>query len=399
MSWYKHRRVLASVALAIFVSGLAFSQVAAQGARPDIRSKFRSGDSIVISAGEVVPHDLYLVGGTVRVEGRVEGDLFVAGGTIDITGPVTGDLFIGGGTVNVSSTVGRHLRVGGGNVSINGPVQLDALVGAGTLVVGSAARIEGDLIFSAGQTTLNGAVAGSVLGSTQVYAKAGTVAGVEEVNLVQTQPAPAPEPAVDLAAEALDQVQRYVGIVIAGALLLWLTPGLMQAAAVRIREQPLPTFGAGALGFVGFFPAMLAVVIAMILIAIPLGFLGLGRLVFALVAGVLLGSASLGLAFALLLMFIAAAVVGLSIGQLGMERTNVLSGAGSYVALALGVLAIVIATAIPIVGWWVNAVVVLFGLGALLVATWRRVRRPAALAQPAASGPSSAGAIGPLATS
>jgi cytoskeletal protein CcmA (bactofilin family) len=365
-------RFVAACAVAIMLLSLAFAEVGAQSAAGGIRAKFRSGDTVIIPASETVAHDLYVVAGTVRIEGRVEGDLIVAGGTVDVSGAVTGDLFAAGGTVNVSGAVGRHLRVAGGDVSLNGPVQLDVLAGAGTLRVGSGARLNGDLIFSAGQVSLNGAVEGSVLGSAQMYTKGGTVAGTEEVTLTPSQPVV--EERQTFGDRVLDQLQRYASIVLVGALLLWAAPGLIESATSRIRERPLPTFGVGVLGVVGFVPGVLALLIAMVLIAVPLGLLGLGRLVAVVVLGTLTGSAAMSLAFAVLLWFVSVVVAGVAIGQFTFERTNLEPAGGRYLALLLGVAGVVVVTAIPYVGWWINATAVAFGLGALIATVWRRVR-------------------------
>ncbi len=366
--------MLAAVAVLV-VSGLALTEVAAQGPPSSARAKFRGGNEVVITAAETVPHDLYIAASTVRVDGRIEGDLFIAGGTIDVTGPVTGDLFVAGGTINISGEVGRHLRVAGGNVAVRGPVRLDVLAGAGTLAVTSASRVDGDLIFSAGQMTLDGNVSGSVLGSTQAYTKRGTVSGVEEVEISARDTAPTPAPRT-VGEVLLHHLQRYIGMVAAGALLLWLAPRLLRAAATQITARPLPTAGIGALGLVGFVPLLIALFIAMLFAVVGLGLLGMGRLITVLVFGVLVGSASLSFAFVLVLLFVAGAVVGLSFAQFGLERAGRGGAQGPFIALLLGALAVVLVTAVPIVGWLVHLAVAVLGLGALLIAAWR-LRRPA----------------------
>lgn len=365
------------LAAVMVLSSIVLTTAHAQVQATSVRDKFRSGNTVVIAADETVRHDLYIAASTIRVDGRVEGDLFVAGGTVDVTGPVTGDLFVAGGTVNLSGEVGRHIRVGGGNVSIQGPVQLDVLAGAGTLTITSASRLNGDLVFSGGQVALDGNVAGSVLGSAQSYTKRGTIGGVEEVGIQVAEDAPPPEPR-SVGDVVVHHLQRYIGIIAAGALLLWLAPRLVRSAARWIEQRPLPTFGLGALGFVGFVPLLLALFVAMIFAAIGLGVLGMGRLVTVVVLGVLLGSASLSFVFVLVLLFVAAAVVGLTVGQLALERAGRTpeTAGGPFIALLIGALAIVLLTAIPVVGWVLNAVVGLFGLGALLAAGWRLWRPP-----------------------
>ncbi len=369
--------------LAVVLLTIGLSRSSAQGA-PGVLDKFRSGNLITVGANETVPHDLYVGAGTVRIDGRIDGDLFIGGGTVDVTGPVTGDLFIGGGTVHVSGPVGRHLRIGGGDVTVNGPVKLDLLVGAGNLNIGSGAVIDGDAIFSAGQVQLDGAVAGSVLGSAQTYTKTGRIAGTEQVTIPTSEPAAVQAPASQTAGQwLLGKLQRYVGILLVGALLLVLLPRVVVPSAALVRTEPLRTMGMGVVGFVGFFPFLIALLIAMVFAAVILGFIGLGGLVAVVVIGMLLGLSSLVLAFVTVIAFVAFAVVGLTVGQLAIERLGVANW-GVYGALAIGVLGVVVVTAIPVVGWIVGLAVALIGLGALIVRLWRgRPRRGMAQALPA----------------
>ena len=370
------RRISQALALAVLLLALALPQTWAAGPASTVRDKFRSGNSVVIPATETIPHDLYVVGSTVRIDGRIDGDLFVAGGTVDVSGPVSGDLFVAGGTVTISSPVERHLRVAGGNVTVSGPVRLDLLAAAGTLTVSSAARVGEDVIFTAGTMVLNGSVEGSVLGSAQTYTKGGTVGGGEEVTLNQQQPKQARTPSV--ASRVLGEIQRYLGIVLVGALLLWLAPRLIQPIAAQLRERPLPSLGFGALGFVGFFAVLIGLFIGMVVLAIPLGLLGLGRVALALLLGVLLGTGVLWYLFMLVLLFGAAVVVGLAIGKPALSRVEAPWAASPYAALLLGVFVVVALTAIPVLGWLLEALVVLLGLGALVLQFWQRRGAPAA---------------------
>jgi hypothetical protein len=293
-------------------------------------------------------------------------------------------LFVAGGTVTISSPVGQHLRVAGGNVAVDGSVQQDLLAAAGTLTVGSAARIGGDVIFTAGSAALDGTVAGSVLGSAGTYTKGGSIAGSDEVTVREGRLEEAREPSA--ADRVLHELRRYLGIVLIGALLLWLAPPLIQPAAVWVRERPLPSLGVGVLTFIGFFLVIIALFIAMVLVSIPLGVLGLGRLVLTTVVGVLLGTSVLAYLFALILFFLAAAVVGLAAGRFVLR----LAGAGRadqpYAALLVGVLIVVILTALPLIGGVLNALVVFVGLGSLALVVWSRRRSVAVRVAPPAVG-------------
>jgi hypothetical protein len=79
----------------------------------------------------------------------------------------------------------------------------------------------------------------------------------------------------------------------------------------------------------------------------------------------------------LALVFAAPATVGLALGRL-LVRTDGRSFLGGLGALALGVLVVVLVAAIPVVGGWLEALLVLLGLGALLlvVRPGRRLGEP-----------------------
>lgn len=375
----------ALLAMLLLVCGLRPAWAAGPSGSP--RDKFLQGSTVTIPAGETVSHDLYVTGGTVRIDGRVDGDLlvaggtatltgpvsgnlFVAGGTVALSGPVAGDLFVAGGNVTVASSIDRHLRVAGGNVTVSGPVNQDLLAASGTLELTSASRVGGDLIFAAGRTNLNGAVAGSVLGSAQTYEKDGSIGGSEDVTLRQTKPE---EPASVLS-RLLDQLRRYISILLVGLLLIWLGPRLLAATAGQLRERPLPSLGIGVVAFLGFFAGVLALLIGILVLAGILGVLGLGQLLLMVVLGLLLAGGVLAYLFVLILLFFAAAVVGIALGRLILGQVTAPWAEGPYVALLLGVLIVVILTALPLAGGILNALVVLFGLGALMTVLWHNRR-------------------------
>src|ERR671923_1183819 len=91
---------------------------------------------------------------------------------------------------------------------------------------------------------MDGTVAGSVLGATGNYSKAGSVSGSENVTVQQREPPPS---ATD---RGLDLLRRYVSVLVVGLLLLWLTPRMLRGAAVAVRRRPLIGPGLGGLGFI-----------------------------------------------------------------------------------------------------------------------------------------------------
>jgi cytoskeletal protein CcmA (bactofilin family) len=333
----------------------------------------RSGREVVIGATETVQGDLIASAGTVRIDGRVDGDLVATGGQVIVAGTVTGDVLVGAGSTTVSGEVGGDLRAGTGQARIEGSIGEDVLLGAGQATVASGSRIGGDLIFGTGRMQLDGAVAGSVLGSTGAYAKAGSVGGTERVNL--QQPEGQQEPT--LADRIVDGLQRYVSILVVGVLLLWLLPRLFRGAAEAARGRPLVALGIGLLAFIGVIVALILVALVVALVAIVLALLGLGSLAGVTVFAGILVATIIAFVFVLAVGFAAQAIVGYAIGRLVLrgEDRSFLAGLG---ALALGVLLVVLVSAIPFVGGVLEALVVLLGLGALVLVARRPARRQVA---------------------
>jgi hypothetical protein len=177
----------------------------------------------------------------------------------------------------------------------------------------------------------------------------------------------------------VDALRRYVSILVVGVLLLWLLPRMLRGAADAARGRPLVSFGVGILGFVGVIVALVLVILVTVLMAILLALLGLGSLAGVTVFGGLLVAAIIVFLFIFAMAFAAQATVGLALGRLLVRGEGRSSFLGALGALALGVLVVVLVAAIPLVGGWLGALLVLLGLGALLLIALpgrRRVAEP-----------------------
>ncbi len=352
--------VIATIALALL--GPLVLYAAAQ--QSELGGKIRAGETIVIAAGETVAGDLYVFGGTIRVNGQIEGDLVAFGGQVEVTGNVGGDLIAGAGTVFVTGDVAGDARVGAGQVTVAGDVGEDIFVGSGTLSVAGGSSVGEDLIFSAGQVTVDGAVAGSILGSAGEYTRTGTVSGTENVS-VGDVPGPQEPRQPGPLDRSVAAFQQWAVIVIFGALALWLIPSRLRAAEQAVRARPGASALGGLLAFVAFIAALIALILVMVLIAIAAGVAGLGALVgIDIVLGLLLcGLVILG--FIVASGFLAHAVVGFALARLVMKTAG--DRWLELALLAIGSAVVVVASTPPVIGGIVSLVVAILGLGALFV--------------------------------
>jgi hypothetical protein len=367
---------LLASAIVLLVAGAAQAQ--------DPESKFRSGSDIVIEAGETVPHDLYLAGSTIRVEGKIDGDLLVAGDQIVVDGPVTGDLWAAGRSITVRSNVGGDARLAGSDVWVGGKIGEDLLDGSGTLTLSSLGSVGGDLVFGTRHTRVDGTVAGGVLGSTGAYERRGSVGGPERVKVEKGRQGPPAAPT--LQRRLLDAVRRYVSVLVVGALLVWLAPALVASGVRTIRQRPLPSLGAGVLGVAGFAVTVVALLVVGGLLVFVFGLLTLGGLAAATVVSGAFGVFVLFLVFFLTLFFVAHALAGIVLGRLALRRQEEPSRSANLVALAVGTAILAVLWAIPVLGGLVRLVTALGGLGALLLVL-RRARRAEAPPSPALTAP------------
>jgi cytoskeletal protein CcmA (bactofilin family) len=353
------------VFLAVLLASLSPTALAQQ---TELGGKVRSGQEVVVASGETVQGDLIASAGTVRIDGRVDGDLLATGGRVTVAGTVTGDVMAAGGSTTISGQVDGDARLASGQVRVEGRVGEDLVIGAGQATVASGAQVGGDLIFGAGQVQMDGTVAGSVLGSTGSYTRGGSVAGSERVSVQQRE-----EQAPTAADRTLGLLRRYVSVLVVGLLLLWLAPRVLRGAAEAVRRRPLASFGIGIVGVIGVAVGLVVVLFVTILLAIGLGLLGLGPLAGTIVFAGILAIGIIAFLLFLAVTFGAPAAVGLGLGRLLFREGG--SFARAFAALALGVLVVVLIAAIPLVGGWLQLLLVLLGLGALLLGLSSRSRR------------------------
>lgn len=343
----------------VFGSSAAFAQE--QESR--LGGKLRSGGEVVVAEGETVSGDLYASAGNVRIDGTVEGDLIASGGNVGVAGQVGGDLLAGSGNVDVSGEVTGDARLGAGRVLVTGTIGEDLFVGSGQTTISSSGRVGEDFVFATGQTSLEGEVGGSVLGAAGDYTRTGTVGGTEDVTIAEKDRT--------VGDHILDALQRFIAILVIGALLLWLAPRVVEGAADTLRRRPWASLGVGVLGGVGFFVLCLVILLVMILLAVLLGLIRLDDLVGLTIFGGSTAITGIVFAFVLAVAFVAQAVVGLAVGRLMIG----ISPVRRWLALLIGVLIVVVLSAIPVVGRWLGFIIALFGLGALILEFRPRRRR------------------------
>lgn len=347
------RRVLV-LALVLVLILPAFTGVAAA------QSDQRFGGAVVIEEGETVD-GFTAYGGTVIVRGTVEGDLTAFAGRVVVeeSGEVTGRLRAFAGSVEIAGSLGDNavatagavtvtdsaaisgsLGVVGGSLDLGGTVRGDATAATGAVTVRSSAFVDGFLIYAGALDDEGGTIVKDAR-------------NVQDLSLL---------PSVSGAAAVLVGLYLLLADLFAGVLLLYAFPDFADDALETTLEQPQRLGGAGLAATVAIPVGVLLAAITVV--GIPLAVAGLVGFVVLLWVGSIYGRYLLG-----------ASLLSLA------DREN------PYLALLVGVLLLAILTLIPYLGPVVQAVVVLFGVGAIalgLLVAFQSVRERRS--QPGAGG-------------
>ena len=146
------------------------------------------------------------------------------------------------------------------------------------------------------------------------------------------------------------QLLRIVAAFVSGLLLFWLLPGLKNAPLSSGRILLV----SGGIGFMAAVATPIAVIIlAITIIGLPV----------ALVA----------LAFWLLALYLSKIVIGRYLGSALLGNGNATMGS-TALSLLIGITIIVVAINLPYIGGVLNILLMLIGMGALLIATYRLFR-------------------------
>ncbi|MCB9567703.1 MAG: hypothetical protein H6710_10920 [Myxococcales bacterium] len=341
----------------------------------------------LVSITAPVAEDVYAGGRAIKVAAAIQGDLTAAGQSIHVAGPIAGDVLAMGETLDLSGPFADDLRVAGRTVTIRGPVGDHVIAAGETVTVAKDARIagfawlggrqvdvdgeiDGDVSIGAGAATISGVIKGdlrldvgeAVIGSGariggDLTWREGHAPTIQEGAVISGERHELPGgeheeegPTSTLGSILFNAITLMVLTATTGALM---TPTIEGATAV-IRRRPWASLGIGLLALIG---APIAAVVAMVtMIGAPLGI-----------------AALLGLGILLIL----SAPVALSaiLAVIEARRGGAAATTGRRLAaIAVGSLVFALIAAIPVLGGLATFLAVLVGLGALVLRLLRGER-------------------------
>ncbi|OLE15449.1 MAG: hypothetical protein AUG83_07025 [Acidobacteria bacterium 13_1_20CM_4_57_11] len=343
-------------------------------------TELRHEERLTIAKDEAIHGDLFAAGGRIRVEGTIEGDLVVAGGDVEISGHVLGDVISSSGTLRVPGHVDGNIRSYAGNLTLKGTVGRNLMIFGGDVNIDRDAKIGGSITSFTGHESIDGHVGRDVLAMGGQITITGAIKGSAKIRsgeLIIDSSAEVGGP-IDFTGDKEPQVSSgaklaspvhfkkmkhgddyrtvhyYVwqviwaaAFILFGLVLFAAMPNFSQDA-VKSAEQ----YGASAgLGVLVLFGVPIAACIACIT-----------------VVGIFIGISTLFLWYASL--YFAQIIVGALIGQWLMGRTSELWPLIGR--MTVGVVIVRLCTTIPHVGGWVKFAAILWGIGAISLAVYRR---------------------------
>jgi cytoskeletal protein CcmA (bactofilin family) len=378
LAFFRRRARRGSV-LALMLAG--FCGAAAMVMPPTASaSDFRKGDFVEVKQNEVVKGDVFLFGHRARMNGTVEGDVYLFSEDGTVTGTVKGDVIAFTQSLHITGHVDGNVRSFNNNMTISGDVARNVLTFDESLNLDATGKVGGsitafvktlsldgslgrDLLVFGEHTGISGKIGGGVhakgrsldLASTaqidgHVYFEGGTDAEVSQNAKL----------AFPIEFHKLEHKPKYMEghyyvwqviwlacFVLFGLVLFVVMPTFSQEAVLQ-GERYGACLG---LGVLVSFGAPIAAVIACVT-----------------VVGLFVGLAGLFLWWASL--FYAQTIVGGVVGRWLMGPTRdtwPLIG-----RMAVGLTLVRLCTTIPEIGGWIKFAVVLWGVGAISLALYRR---------------------------
>lgn len=339
------------------------------------------GAAFLLGENAVIGDDLVGAGGSLetRPGSKINGDLIMGDGQNLLAGDIAGNVKLGTGAVELRGSIGGDTLFAFGRMENEGqrmgPMKFGPDQGISTpaLTVGLKfdpdAKIGGNLEYIADRE-LNipaNIVSGNITRTEPTYDQ-------EELRQIRKLH---PTPGQLVADIGLNIVRDIVTLILVGLFMAWLFPTLLGSMGKRLQENPFPSLGWGFVAWAAFIFGLLVIIFVMVMGAIIFGLLTLGGLSGAIIWAGLLALFALTVSFVLAAAFVTKVAVSLLGGKLILAKINPALAEHKFWPLALGVVLFAFLTAIPVFGWVVETLVVLFGLGALwlLGKDWWETRR------------------------
>lgn len=364
--------------------GVSFSSLATTAF-----AESREGDNVIVGVDEIINEDLFIAGEQVEILGEVNGDVYIAADSVDVRGLINGDLIVAAESITVTGTLNDDIRVFGKVLTLTGATLNDGVTFLGErLILDSDTTVNGTVLFLGDTFIMDGVLNGDVRGAGDTFVINGEVTkslylatrvlDIRDEAVVNGDVRYLSENEAVIAsgavvsgevnkrnvsmsewkgawswAESVFAFLSFLGALVTGIVLLLIFYRPVVGVSERIRERPLLSLGMGSLVFLLAFPIF--VLLAVTVVGVPLAFLFLT----AFFVGLCLSK-----------IFVALALGRFFIETLRPRATP----PSAYLSFIVGLISLYLLYQLPLVGWAINFLVALMGLGALLYGV-QRIRR------------------------
>lgn len=371
----KHK-ILSLIGAVVAVSLFAASSVSALNTY--------TGEHLTVGSDEVIDSSYYGAGNNIVIEGTVNGDVYCAGNSAEIKGTINGDVLCGAMELRIDGTINGDVRSAAQTVVINGRVNGSVTLAGGTVTLEKSSYVERDATIASGTSRTLGYIGrdamiasgssileGEIARNVEVRGEAIDIRGNAMIGgeFVYNSEEPAE---IDKNAQILGTISHqvpekpsktdegsmggviggfivgllvWIGVIfVTGVLLLLLFPKWYKRSAKTLQENALISI---AIGFIG-------------LIGVPV----LSFVLLFTVVGSLVSFAIMTLWILALLSSYVFASLALGMWMTGKMKST--SKAKPFVALLVGSLVLTVVSIIPIIGWLIGFIAVLWGAGGLI---------------------------------
>jgi hypothetical protein len=365
-----------------------------------------TGDTIPV--GTQIDHDVILVGQNVTIEGIVNGNAFILGNQVTVNGTVDGSIILISQNAGIGGSVSGAVYAAAMTLALdpNSTIQRDLYVVTISLTSGDQSVIGRDLYAIGLDSGLNGSVGRNlhtVIGPIQLYNGLMTLLGYENLTIKlhfeTPQPATGSSGSVitarhlarlrsmeaattsfDWGKWALNLLRNWLVLLAISLVLFWLARNPLFRSAQVLHSHPWRSIGIGSIALVISFALIgVALLLIVIIFAVGLGlnYLGLWQISLALWAAAYSCLAFLLVTLWFFISYATKIIAIFTVSNWVFLKTFNREGTWlKLIVLLAGTLAFSLLRAIPYVGWIINLLATVAGLGAAWI-TWRdSTRKP-----------------------
>ena len=276
-----------------------------------------------ITANGHVTYGLY-AGNTLTINEYVDKDLFVAGNGITIgeNATITRDAFVAGNSVTINTNIGRDLRAGASRINISG------------ITINGDAYLDAEEIIMNEDTIINGEL---------TYLEKAKVTGLKEATIGSVETTKLPE--VKIEVNPMNNIYNFIFTIVAAYIVMLVLFYLLPTSKERIDKVELkvsPIFKTIGIGL-------------LVLIVVPLATL------IAMFTGVLTPIALITAAIYVIAIYLSTLLTAYVIGNLINDK--LFKNSSIHLSLIIGIVLLKLLKLIPVVGGWIYALAMFYGLG------------------------------------